>query len=649
MKGIIENMSIIFALCSLFAAVFSNEQPLTPTFNQCHSEQVLNISDMTSISRCEVNLDEGNDLILNLNIYLTEPSISAFYTPTITTSSKLSEKENNNQTGNSMMDIVAYTNNADPIFWSHKGNDLFVTKIVYIPEINLSMFGYRQTVKLILSNRNLEKIQLSLEIELKDINIDVMTNNQNETAVISNGSPAIWRFHNSKPNHRRHIRVHSTSLMEGCSIVTIQPLSESLHDQENNVAYEGRWQTMLKNSVMDVDIGADENSYYTKYKNGFFLVILLKTDPRDCEFSDYQSRKYGRHDSIKENKTPIGYMPKTNKTIFVHVSELQDPSVYISLIVIIAYVVLVIITVLVGVIFKSYVPVVGTVLQTKASCRFGKLDEIYLVFKKIQSIIGIDTVDFNAKSSVGIVDGEEVDHILIDIIYSRKDGKENDKTMELSEENEEKDFSLKHLVTSDEIDASNSPDTENETIDIKENKTTSSRSATRVDQIKKALDICEEDDVRIVSTIRQRKLVEKRRTCDPKLVNMATICDTTLFPDARRSRSKLYIWTLSIIGIFYIIPAIQLMLAAQNITYETGTEDVCYYNYLCRYHAYGISGIWFEDYGHVFSNISYIFCGVHFIILVYIRQRLRRKAMVTLYVEKQKTKLTAASKKQCKQ
>ena len=93
MKGIIETMAIIVTLCILFSVVFSNGQLLTSTFDKCDSDQMLNITDATSISRCEVTLDEGSDLILNLNIFLTNPSSSTFYTPSITTSAKLSEQE----------------------------------------------------------------------------------------------------------------------------------------------------------------------------------------------------------------------------------------------------------------------------------------------------------------------------------------------------------------------------------------------------------------------------------------------------------------------------------------------------------------------------------------------------------------------------
>ena len=155
MKGIIENMPIIVTLCTLFAVVFSNGQLLTSPIDKCASDQMLDITDAKSISRCEVTLDEGSDLILNLNIILTNPSISTFYSPSITTSAKLSEKENNNQTGYTEIDIVAYPNNANPIFWSHKGdgNKSSVTKIVYIPEINSPEYDNHQTVKLILSNR----------------------------------------------------------------------------------------------------------------------------------------------------------------------------------------------------------------------------------------------------------------------------------------------------------------------------------------------------------------------------------------------------------------------------------------------------------------------------------------------------------------
>ena len=633
-----SNSCNVIIMSYIFGAVSSIEQLPLAAFDECNSEQDLNINNVFSSAGCEITLNENSDLILNLNIYLTDTKNSVLYTPTITTTTISSENEVFNQTGNSMIDIVVYPNHGSPIIWSHKRdfNGRSVTKIVYIPEINLLEYNNRQKLKLILSNKLQAKIRFSIEIKLKDINIGVMTSDVNKTAIISHGSLSIWRFQNNKPNQRRHIRVHTTWFMEVCSIVTIQPLNEPLLDQENNVAYGGRWQTMLKSSVIDVDIGANDNSYQTKYKDGFFIVILQKTNPKDCKISDYQSRKYGRRNSVAENTKSSGYSSETRKTIFIRVTEIQDPSVYISLIVIVSYVVLLVLTAFVGVLFNSYVPVVGTVLQTKASCRFGKLDEIFLVFKKIQAIVGIDTVDLNSKNHGSIIEGEEVDHVLIDIIYSNKDGQQNETTDD--HEIEMKDTSSNPLVISNENDITNAPHDREDSKDIMEKSQLPSNSNSRVGLIKKALNIRDADDVRIVSTIRQRKLVEKRRNCEPKLVNMATICDTTLFPNARRLRSKLYTWTLSIIGIFYIIPSIQLMLAAQNITYETGTEDVCYYNYLCRYHGYGLFGIWFEDYGHVFSNVSYIFCGIHFIILVYLRQRERRKAMINLYLEKQKSK-----------
>ena len=47
---------------------------------------------------------------------------------------------------------------------------------------------------------------------------------------------------------------------------------------------------------------------------------------------------------------------------------------------------------------------------------------------------------------------------------------------------------------------------------------------------------------------------------------------------------------------------------------KSGNGDQCYYNYRCK------ARFWIlEDYGAVFSNVSYILCGLFFIGIVSIR------------------------------
>jgi hypothetical protein len=88
-----------------------------------------------------------------------------------------------------------------------------------------------------------------------------------------------------------------------------------------------------------------------------------------------------------------------------------------------------------------------------------------------------------------------------------------------------------------------------------------------------------------------------------------------------------------LVGVSYIIPVMQLMYGAQKISNQTGSQDLCYYNFLCR----RTSKI-FDDYGHVFSNLSYILCGMYFIVLVMTRRQWRRKATLHMYFQKNNIK-----------
>ena len=45
-----------------------------------------------------------------------------------------------------------------------------------------------------------------------------------------------------------------------------------------------------------------------------------------------------------------------------------------------------------------------------------------------------------------------------------------------------------------------------------------------------------------------------------------------------------------------------------------GNLDVCYYNFLCKVAVFRM-----EDFGHVFSNISYVISGIFFIAICKIR------------------------------
>ncbi|XP_064595642.1 SID1 transmembrane family member 1-like isoform X2 [Liolophura sinensis] len=97
---------------------------------------------------------------------------------------------------------------------------------------------------------------------------------------------------------------------------------------------------------------------------------------------------------------------------------------------------------------------------------------------------------------------------------------------------------------------------------------------------------------------------------------------------ARKSRKslakryKLYHWNLVTIAIFYGLPVVQLVITYQQVLHLTGDEDICYYNFECA-HPLGV----LSAFNNVFSNIGYVLLGILFLILVWRRDLIHRKAV----------------------
>ncbi|CAH8489613.1 unnamed protein product [Schistosoma rodhaini] len=82
----------------------------------------------------------------------------------------------------------------------------------------------------------------------------------------------------------------------------------------------------------------------------------------------------------------------------------------------------------------------------------------------------------------------------------------------------------------------------------------------------------------------------------------------------------LYFWYLIIISIFYGLPAVQLIMTYQKAVFETGNEDLCYYNFECA-HSLGI----FTAFNNIISNIGYVMLGLLFLVLTARRDILHRR------------------------
>ena len=78
----------------------------------------------------------------------------------------------------------------------------------------------------------------------------------------------------------------------------------------------------------------------------------------------------------------------------------------------------------------------------------------------------------------------------------------------------------------------------------------------------------------------------------------------------RRSRSEAYIHQVAMVSLFYFVPACQLVFT------KSKDNEQCYFNYGCA-RPWWI----FEAFNHVFSNIGYIWLGLCFIIIVFLKSR----------------------------
>ena len=74
-------------------------------------------------------------------------------------------------------------------------------------------------------------------------------------------------------------------------------------------------------------------------------------------------------------------------------------------------------------------------------------------------------------------------------------------------------------------------------------------------------------------------------------------------------KSDLYIYMVIMMGVFYGIPALQVVINFQQTQDEN--QDTCYYNFLCSISVGNVT-----DFNHIFSNMYYMGFGLLFLVLV---------------------------------
>lgn len=87
-------------------------------------------------------------------------------------------------------------------------------------------------------------------------------------------------------------------------------------------------------------------------------------------------------------------------------------------------------------------------------------------------------------------------------------------------------------------------------------------------------------------------------------------------PETFARRSDRYFWGALTVAVVYSLPVVQLLFTYQRMVYQTGNQDLCYYNFLCA-HPLGF----LSDFNHVYSNVAYVLLGLVFMAQVRRRQR----------------------------
>ncbi|XP_030041025.2 SID1 transmembrane family member 1 [Manduca sexta] len=91
-------------------------------------------------------------------------------------------------------------------------------------------------------------------------------------------------------------------------------------------------------------------------------------------------------------------------------------------------------------------------------------------------------------------------------------------------------------------------------------------------------------------------------------------------PSTLARRADRYFWGALTVAVVYALPVVQLLFTYQGLVFQTGDQDLCYYNFLCA-HPLGF----LSDFNHVYSNIGYVVLGLVFMLQVRVRQ-VQRKA-----------------------
>ena len=532
-----------------------------------------------------------------------------------------------NATNQDYMDVIVHTDcrftDCTPMYWSD--GDRFIGKEVE-KEIYLSApLKARDesafvsfTVFLIPTTDKVVKVNVAAG--MKDVSIKL---NETRIANLSSLSPLVFKYTYDKEEKKRirvHIRRSDTAVKDvtsGCTMVTIQSLTERINRIEDGKTSKNPWQTMLGQSIIDVKVGKrGKGKLKRKFKNGFQVVIRASPE-QNCHVKNVSPNLF--------QDGEIG--------LSIEVRELDNDVKRLSIIIGGVMVVLIALFVVVEFFLGSvckWTSLSGKVIEKDATS--SESSESSESSDDNSSISEIDTCLDEENPSR---EEEDCDH------RDETDGRDikvhrNCKKVKTMKSGRSKyrdiqspNFNHRFLDEDgydhgDEIDGKNDGYSDRRLGLLKERV---GHKLNAAKQRKEKFGIKDNEGTKETKT----------KLKDLRLHDLSTKCDVVLFLKHLDMKSSLYCWIMVLSGIFYILPTIQLMFGAQEISKHTGSQDLCYYNFLCRYEVRVPFFGRIKDWGNVFSNSAYLFSGIIFILAVWRRRQRRREEMVELY-ERSKTK-----------
>ena len=468
-----------------------------------------------------------------------------------------------------------------------------------------------------------------------------------ETSAELNGcQPKAFRFHNEYKEEKR-IRIHITrndivdqekrtrngkgcsSSLKHCSciLVSVQKITDKNEGKEFNfkekdVVYNSVWQTMIGRAVLDVDLGKDN-----QYIHGFYLVMLKK--PKSfCQSKDFEISIDGDNDENLSKRVSELMYDSSSISLNINLIEIENSLLIDSIIVLGVYAIISIIFIALTKLIKT--AIIGRVVVPENYQPFSLLLSCFSSIHKTEASSEISS------SSIHII---SYDENRIDNSFQKQpslthqyQSSDDDLSLDLhlgynSLASNAQGFYIELLDSSEDRLSENVAQNDFKDLNLMNlyNSSTVKRTKKNNNDIKKALGIDERIEIDVTPNPTESYLRECRRQNSCKLRDTSSFHWKSMFSKTFDMKNRMYFWILILCGTFYTLPSIQLTLGTQRITEQTGSLDICYYNYLCR-----ISSNYFQDYANVFSNVSYIFCGVIYILLVYIRRERRRKAMIEI-------------------